>query len=101
ATVRSSPASMPATTGSACPVRCRPSSPSRVPNGDIEQRRCMTVEVRWFSTLVKRTRSQLPRTIVVWEQGASPRTVFKGEGFSDVDADHVIAVINGTQVDMD
>ena len=61
----------------------------------------MTVEVRWFSTLVKRTRSQLPRTIVVWEQGASPRTVFKGEGFSDVDADHVIAVINGTQVDMD
>jgi molybdopterin converting factor small subunit len=60
----------------------------------------MSVEVRWFSTLVKRTRSNAPRTTVSWREGISPRTIFKDEGFDDADADHVIAIANGEQVDM-
>ena len=58
------------------------------------------IEVRWFSTLIKRTRSQLPRTTVTWREGICPRAIFKDEGCDDVDADHVIAVVNGEQVDM-
>lgn len=60
----------------------------------------LSVEVRWFSTLVKRTRSHQPRTVVAWTAGLSPRAIFKDEGFDDVDADHVISVVNGQQVDM-
>jgi hypothetical protein len=60
-----------------------------------------TIDVRWFATLVKRTRSKLPRTTVTWRAGITPREIFKDEGFDDVDADHVMAVINGQQRQMD
>lgn len=60
----------------------------------------MSVEVRWFSTLIERTHSKLPRTVVAWKEGISPRTIFTDEGFNDVDADHTIAAINGEHVDM-
>ena len=60
----------------------------------------MSIRVRWFSTLVKRTRSGLPQTVVEWKDGATPKSVFMDEGFNDADADHVIAAINGERVDI-
>ena len=61
----------------------------------------MSIEVRWFSTLVPRTASKSARTVVPWNDGITPRSIFTGEGFSDVDADHVMAVVDGEQVEMD
>ena len=61
----------------------------------------MSIEVRWFSTLIPRMNSKSGKTVVSWSEGITPRAVFKGEGFSDVDADHVMAIINGEQADMD
>lgn len=58
------------------------------------------IEVRWFSSLVDRTHSKLPRTTVSWQHGITPRTIFVSEGFNDVDADHTISAINGEHVDM-
>jgi sulfur carrier protein ThiS len=57
--------------------------------------------VRWFSTLVKRTRSGQAQTVVAWKDGTTPRSIFLDEGFNDADADHVIAAVNGERIDID
>ena len=61
----------------------------------------MSIEVRWFSTLVPRMKSRSPATVVSWTDGITPRQIFTDEGFNDVDADHVMAAVDGEQVQMD
>ena len=59
----------------------------------------MAVQVKWFATLVKRTRSKQPMTTVDWREGLKPLDIFKAEGFNDVDAESVMVIINDTQQD--
>ncbi|HJP40188.1 MAG TPA: hypothetical protein QGF35_00575 [Dehalococcoidia bacterium] len=61
----------------------------------------MTVEVRWFSTLIPRTRSGKPVTRAELAAGLTPRTVFLAEGFSPADAEAVMAVVNDVQSNLD
>ena len=61
----------------------------------------MTVHVKWFATLVKRTRSKQATTEVEWHAGLAPHDVFLGEGFNDADAESVLVLINDSQAEMD
>jgi molybdopterin converting factor small subunit len=61
----------------------------------------MAVQVKWFPTLVKRTKSKQPMTTVDWSPGITPAEVFRDEGFSDADAEAVMVIINSTQQDME
>lgn len=61
----------------------------------------MSIRVRWFPTLVKRSNSRQAVMVVTWRDGLSPVTIFLDEGFQQVEADHVVAVVNGTQAAMD
>jgi len=61
----------------------------------------MAVRVRWFSTLVPRTRSKQAETSVPWREGLTPRHLLREEGFSDVDAEAIMAVVNDAQADLD
>ncbi len=58
------------------------------------------IQVKWFPTLVKRTRSKQERTEVAWHPGLTPHEVFLGEGFTETDAEFVMAAINDAQADM-
>ncbi len=60
----------------------------------------MTVHVKWFATLVKRTRSKQATTEVEWHAGLTPHDVFLGQGFNDADAESVLVLINDTQAEM-
>jgi len=57
----------------------------------------MTVQVKWFATLVKRTKSKLPLTEVEWRDGLTPHAIFTAEGFNDADMEAVMVVINDSQ----
>jgi molybdopterin converting factor small subunit len=57
----------------------------------------MAVDVKWFPTLVKRTRSKQDRTAVEWTEGLTPLRVFLAEGFNEADAEAVMVVINDEQ----
>lgn len=57
----------------------------------------MAVHVKWFPTLVKRTRSKQDRTEVDWRDGLTPLDVFMAEGFNAADAESVMVVINDSQ----
>jgi sulfur carrier protein ThiS len=59
----------------------------------------MTVHVKWFPTLVKRTRSKQDRTEVAWKEGLRPLDIFTAEGFTEADAESVMVVINDSQAD--
>ncbi len=59
----------------------------------------MTVHVKWFPTLIKRTHSKQASTEVEWQAGLTPHSVFRGEGFSDADAESVLVLINDSQAD--
>lgn len=59
----------------------------------------MTVHVKWFPTLVKRTQSKQATTEVEWRAGLTAHAVFRGEGFSDADAESVLVLINDSQAD--
>ena len=59
----------------------------------------MTVHVKWFPTLVKRTGSKQDRTEVEWRAGLTPLDVFQAEGFTKADAESVMVVINDSQAD--
>ncbi len=61
----------------------------------------MAIRVRWFATLVPRSRSKQPETTVPWREGLTPRDVLRDEGFSDVDAEAIMAVVNDAQADLD
>lgn len=59
------------------------------------------VKVRWFATLVKRTNSKQAVTEVPWSVGLTPLAIFLDEGFQVVDAEPVLAIVNGTQTTME
>ena len=59
----------------------------------------MAVEVKWFPTLVKRTKAKQAKTVVDWCAGLTPLEVFKSEGFNDADAEAVMVVINDAQAE--
>ncbi|MBE0611043.1 MAG: MoaD/ThiS family protein [Dehalococcoidia bacterium] len=61
----------------------------------------MTVSVTWFPTLVKRTRSKQPQTVVDWRAGLTPREVFLAEGFNEADAEAVMVIVNDAQAGHD
>jgi molybdopterin converting factor small subunit len=61
----------------------------------------MSVEVHWFATLVKRTRSRQPVTRVEWRPGLTPQQILLDEGLSEADTESVVPVINDEQVDRD
>lgn len=57
----------------------------------------MPIEVKWFPTLIKRTKSKQPVTTVEWRAGLTPLAVFTAEGFNEADAEAVMVVINDSQ----
>ena len=59
----------------------------------------MAVQVKWFATLVKRTKSKQPMTTVQWHDGLTPLAVFTAEGFNTADAEYVMVTINDVQAD--
>jgi len=59
----------------------------------------VTVHVKWFPTLIKRTHSKQASTEVEWQAGLTPHSVFRAEGFSDADAESVLVLINDSQAD--
>ena len=59
----------------------------------------MAVQVKWFATLVKRTKSKQAVTTVEWTAGLTPLAVFKAEGFNEPDAGAVLVLINDAQSD--
>lgn len=61
----------------------------------------MPVQVKWFPTLIKRTKSKQPMTTVDWRDGLTPGEIFRDEGFSAADAEAVMVVINSNQQDME
>ena len=60
----------------------------------------MAVQVEWFATLVKRTRSRQPTTHVEWRPGLTPMDILREEGFSDVDAESVMPVLDDEQLSL-
>lgn len=54
----------------------------------------MAVEVKWFATLAKRTRSRRSQMRVPFSRGLTPMKIFLDEGFRDDDADHVTMFVN-------
>jgi molybdopterin converting factor small subunit len=59
----------------------------------------MAVQVKWFATLVKRTKSKQPMTIVEWREGLRPVDIFTAEGFDEKDSEHVLVLINDAQAE--
>ncbi|MGD9934754.1 MAG: MoaD/ThiS family protein [Dehalococcoidia bacterium] len=59
----------------------------------------MAVEVKWFPTLIKRTKSKQATTTVEWTAGLTPLAVFTAEGFNEADAEAVMVVINDSQAE--
>ncbi|WBL37227.1 hypothetical protein O0235_06570 [Tepidiforma flava] len=60
----------------------------------------MSIAVKWFPTLVKRTRSKQAETVVAWREGLTPLAIFLDEGFSEVDAEAVMPIVNGAQANL-
>jgi molybdopterin converting factor small subunit len=61
----------------------------------------MTVKVKWFATLVKRTKSREATTEVPHSPGLTPMKIFLDEGFSETDAESVMMLVNDAQSEPD
>jgi sulfur carrier protein ThiS len=61
----------------------------------------MAIEVQWFATLAKRSKSRQEKTTVDWSEGLTPLDVFVAEGFRDADIEHVMVLINEEQAEAD
>jgi molybdopterin converting factor small subunit len=61
----------------------------------------MAVQVKWFATLVKRTKSKQATTQVEWQPGLTPLGVFLAEGFNNADAESVMILVNDAQSDLE
>ena len=61
----------------------------------------MSVEVHWFATLVKRTKSRQPVTQFEWRPGLTPQQILLEEGLSEADTESVVPVIDDQQVERD
>ena len=60
----------------------------------------MAIQVKWFPTLIKRTKSKQAETQVPWSGSLSPHAIFLAEGFNDADAEAVLVLINDAQAEM-
>ncbi len=60
----------------------------------------MSIQVKWFPTLIKRTKSKQALTVADHAPGLTPAAIFKSEGFNDADAEAVLVLINDEQQDM-
>ena len=60
----------------------------------------MTVPVKWFPTLIKRTKSKKAETEVEWRDGLTPLEIFMAEGFNEADAESVMVVVNDEQSEL-
>ena len=60
----------------------------------------MSVEVRWFATLIKRTRSRQAVTTVLWRDGLTPLAILLDEGISETDAEAVLPIIDSAQIEL-
>ena len=60
----------------------------------------MAIQVKWFPTLIKRTKSKQAETQVAWSERLSPHAIFVAEGFNDADAEAVLVLINDAQAEM-
>lgn len=61
----------------------------------------MSIHVKWFATLVKRTKSRQPETEVPFHEGVTPLRIFLDEGFTEADAESVMVLVNDEQADSD
>ena len=61
----------------------------------------MAVPVKWFPTLIKRTKSKSAETSVEWHAGLTPLAVFLAEGFSNDDAESVMVIVNDEQSELE
>lgn len=61
----------------------------------------MAVQVKWFATLIKRTKSKQPMTEVPWQPGITPLSIFLAEGFNTADAESVMVIVNDAQSDLE
>jgi molybdopterin converting factor small subunit len=61
----------------------------------------MSVHIKWFATLVKRTKSRQSETEVPFSEGLTPLKIFLDEGFNEVDAESVMMLVNDAQADPD
>lgn len=59
----------------------------------------MSVQVKWFPTLVKRTKSKQAQTEVDWREGLTARDIFLDEGFAPADMEAVMVILNDAQAD--
>lgn len=61
----------------------------------------MAIDVKWFATLAKRSKSKREETTVEWSEGLTPLDVFTAEGFREADVEHVMVLINEEQAEAD
>jgi len=63
--------------------------------------RAVAIEVKWFPTLIKRTKSRQTITTVAWTAGLTPLAILLAEGVPAVDAEFVLSLVNDEQVEPD
>lgn len=61
----------------------------------------MAVEVKLFPTLANLAKSKRASYAVEWHEGLTPHEILTKEGFSEVDIDAVLAVVNDEQAKVD
>ena len=61
----------------------------------------MAIKVKWFATLVKRTKSRQQETEVDYVEGLTPLQIFLDEGFNEADAESVMMIVNDEQAEGD
>lgn len=61
----------------------------------------MAVEVKFFPLLAKRAKSKSERVAVPYRDGLTPMDIIRDEGFSHIDAEAIMVLINDTQAELD
>lgn len=61
----------------------------------------MAIEVKLFPTLANLAKSKRASYTVDWREGLTPHDILTAEGFSEVDIDAVMAVVNDEQAKVD
>lgn len=61
----------------------------------------MAVEVKLFPTLANLAKSKRASFSVEWRAGLTPHDILTSEGFSEVDIDAILAVVNDEQAKVD
>ena len=58
------------------------------------------IEVKLMPLLAKRASSRQQRLSLDYRDGITPEAIVMGEGFSGPDLDPIVAVVNGSQVEL-